>query len=90
MDILCTVTSHIPVTTEDVTVGHVEQLDICQFTVNVAVRPFYLYNSLEEKLNHDYCQTCSFKNRSAAVKAANVQDLWSALQGHSRRREDRC
>ena len=47
-------------------------LDICRFTVDVAVRLSYVYNSLEEKLNHDYCQTCSFKSRSAAAKAANV------------------
>ena len=45
-----------------------------RFTVDVAVRPSYFYNSLEEKLNHDYCQTCSFKSRSAAAKTANVQD----------------
>ena len=68
MDIICTVTSHIPVTREDVRVGHIEQ-----FWIYVAVRPSYLYNSLEEKLNHDYCQTCSFKSRSAAAKAMNVQ-----------------
>ena len=49
-------------------------VDICRLTVDVAVRPSYLYNSLEEKLNHDYCQTCSAKSRSAAAKAANVQD----------------
>ena len=64
-------------------------LELCRFTVDVAVRLSYLYNSLEEKLNHDYCQTCSFKSRSAAVKAVNVQDAWSDLQGHSRRRKDR-
>ena len=64
-------------------------LDICRFTVDVAVRPSCLYNSLEEKLNHDYCQTCSYKSRSAAAEAANVQHPWSALQGHPRRRKDR-
>ena len=64
-------------------------LEIYQFTVDVAVRLSYLYNSLEEKLNHDYCQTCSFKSRSTAAKTANVQDPRSALQGHSRRRKDR-
>ena len=42
-------------------------LDICRFTVDVAFRPSFSYNSLEEKLNHDYCQTCSFKSTSAAA-----------------------
>ena len=53
-------------------------LDICRFTVDVAVRSSCLYNSLEEKLNHDYCQTCFYKSRSAAEEEANVQDSWSA------------
>ena len=63
---------------------------MCRFTVDVAVRPSCIYNSLEEKLNHDYCQTSFHKRRSAAAEAANVQDSWSALQGHSRQRKGRC
>ena len=97
MDIGRTVTPHIPVTTEHARVElrrcknrtYRTVLGMCRFTVDVAVRPSCLYKSLEEKLNHNYCQTCSYKSRSAAAEAANVQDSWSALQGHSRRRKDR-
>ena len=89
MDIVRTVTSHISVTTEDTRVElrrcksriYGTVLDMCRFTVDVAVRPSCLYNSLEEKLNHDYCQTCFYKSRLAVAEAANVQDCWSALQG---------
>ena len=63
MGIVRTVTSHIPVITEYVKVLHIKQYWICRFTVDVAVRPSCIYNSLEEKLNHDYCQTCSYKSR---------------------------
>ena len=90
MDIVCIVTSHISVTSEDVSIGHRTVLDICRFTVDAAVRPSCLYNRLEEKLNHDYCQTGSYKSRSATAEAANVQDSWSALRGHSRQLKDRC
>ena len=65
-------------------------LDICRFTVDVAVTPSCLYNSLEEKLNHDFRQTCFYKDRSAAKVASNVQNFWSALQGHSKQRKDTC
>ena len=46
-------------------------------TVDVTLKLSYSYNS-PEKLNHDYCETCSFKSRSTAAKAANVQDPWIA------------
>ena len=58
---------------------YITVFDTCRFTVDVAVRPFCLNNSLEGKLNHDSCQPCFYKSRSAAEEAANIQDSWSAL-----------
>ena len=62
-------------------------LDTCRFMVDVAIRPSCLYNSLEEKLNHDYCQTYSYKSRSAAAERTNVQDsgaLSKDIQGSAK------
>ena len=50
-------------------------LEICRFTVDVAVRLSYLYNSLEEKLNHDYCQTCSFKSIGSSESGERTRPL---------------